>query len=73
MDRQVRSIVLLSALLNVWMPFLTTPCGSLFKFSSYSTVILVDMFALTYRRFRFRRLINIFSGNELIEFDCKYP
>ena len=34
-------------------------------------VILVDTFALTYRKFRFLRLTNILSGNELIEFDRK--
>ena len=35
-------------------------------------VILVDTFALTYRKFRFLRLTNILSGNELIEFDRKF-
>ena len=71
-DKLDWSIVLLSALLNLWISLLTTPCRSLFKFSSYPIVNLVGMFALTYRRFKFLRLTNIFSGNELIEFDCKY-
>ena len=53
------------------MSFLTTPWGHFSKLSSNPEVMLVGMFALTYRRFRFLRLTNILSGNELIEFDCK--
>ena len=45
--------------------------GHFSKLSYYPMVILVDTFAQTYRKFRFLRLTNILSGNELIEFDCK--
>ena len=45
--------------------------GHFSKLSYYPMVILVDTFAQTYRKFRFLRLTNILSGNELIEFDRK--
>ena len=46
--------------------------GHFSKLSYYPMIILVDTFAQTYRKFRFLRLTNILSGNELIEFDRKY-
>ena len=46
--------------------------GHFSKFLYHPIVILVGRFALTYRNIRFLRLTNILTGNELIEFDCKF-